>query len=266
MANGSVAAAEGYRDVSMSVYQHGGLGEVLRTNIWDGQIPKWTFMVKSGRLLQAAGLMLWGIVLGRTGFFRRLPTDGRVNLTLLIAALLTVAMLDLLAKAAREPCPQQGNELQNCTWGHRTRVGATSHDPRVGCGDLHGMASLRPDSATTVFVRWPNNLVILCVAVAHLCAAILSFRRRAGRSVEPDIPVGWRCGWVPVAALDSHNLVQAFCLWAPRMDMARIDPRPDGHPVPSSGANKDARRHGLIPRSSAPTRLQLALRDKRSLG
>jgi uncharacterized protein len=98
MAGGSGAAAEGYRDVSMSVYQHGGLGEVLRTNIWDGQIPKWTFMMKSGRLLQAAGLMLWGIVLGRTGFFRRLPTDGRLNLTLLIAAMVTVAMLDLWQK------------------------------------------------------------------------------------------------------------------------------------------------------------------------
>lgn len=89
------AAAGGYRDLSMSVYQHGGLAEVLRTNMWDGQIPKWSFMVKSGRLLQAAGLMLWGIVLGRTGFFRLLQNSRLVNLVLLIAAISTLGFLHL---------------------------------------------------------------------------------------------------------------------------------------------------------------------------
>ena len=94
LAPGSGAAADRYQDVSMSVYQHGGLAEVLRTNMWDGQIPKWSFLVKSGRLLQAAGLMLCGIVLGRTGFFRRLQTERRANLFLLIGAMLTVGILD----------------------------------------------------------------------------------------------------------------------------------------------------------------------------
>lgn len=92
---GGSAAADGSRDLSMSVYQHGGLGEVLRTNMWDGQIPKWSFMVKSGRLFQAAGLMLWGIVLGRTGFFRPSPNSRLVYLALIIAAMLTVEFLHL---------------------------------------------------------------------------------------------------------------------------------------------------------------------------
>jgi uncharacterized protein len=88
-------AMEGYRDVSMSVYQHGGLGEVIRTNIWDGQIPKWSFMLKSGRLIQTVGLMLWGIVLGRTGFFRSLTRTRMANLVLLVGAMLAVGFLHL---------------------------------------------------------------------------------------------------------------------------------------------------------------------------
>ena len=93
MAPGSGAAAAAYRDVSMSVYQHGGFAEVLRTNMWDGQIPKWIFMVESGRLLQAAGLILCGVVLGRRGFFKHLATTGRVQLMLLFGAVLAAGIL-----------------------------------------------------------------------------------------------------------------------------------------------------------------------------
>lgn len=92
MTPGGGAAAEGYRDVSISVYQHGGFGDVLRTNIWDGQIPKWFFMVKSGRLFQAAGLMLWGIVLGRTGVLRLLPNSRLVDPLLLVSVMLVVGL------------------------------------------------------------------------------------------------------------------------------------------------------------------------------
>lgn len=89
----SGASAGGYPDISMSMYQHGSLAEVLRTNLWEGQKPKWTFMLESGRLFQAAGLTLYGIVLGRIGFFKRLPTSGRVQLVRLFGALLAAGLL-----------------------------------------------------------------------------------------------------------------------------------------------------------------------------
>ncbi|WP_404334553.1 DUF418 domain-containing protein [Sphingomonas sp. MMS12-HWE2-04] len=59
-------------DPAMQAYLHGSLGDHLRANLWQGQIPKWWFMLESGRLTQIFGLYLVGMVLGRIGFFARL--------------------------------------------------------------------------------------------------------------------------------------------------------------------------------------------------
>jgi uncharacterized protein len=58
-------------DPAMEVYLHGGLAETLRMNLWIAQLPKWSFMWESGRLVQILGLFLLGMVLGRIGFFAR---------------------------------------------------------------------------------------------------------------------------------------------------------------------------------------------------
>lgn len=59
-------------DPAMHVYLTGGPRELLTANLWLGQIPKWRFMLASGRLTQIMGFYLLGLVLGRIGFFGRL--------------------------------------------------------------------------------------------------------------------------------------------------------------------------------------------------
>lgn len=68
-----------YTDPAMQVYLHGDLLGHLRTNLWEGQIPKWWFMIESGRLVQILGLYLVGMVLGRIGFFARLGDFARAR-------------------------------------------------------------------------------------------------------------------------------------------------------------------------------------------
>ncbi|RYE03644.1 MAG: DUF418 domain-containing protein [Sphingomonadales bacterium] len=60
-----------FNDPAMPVYLTGSLGDALKTNLWQGQLPKWWFMLESGRLVQIIGLYLVGMVLGRIGFFAR---------------------------------------------------------------------------------------------------------------------------------------------------------------------------------------------------
>lgn len=61
-----------YVDPAMAVYLSGTFADYLRANLWEGQLPKWWFMVESGRATQILGLYLIGMVLGRVGFFARL--------------------------------------------------------------------------------------------------------------------------------------------------------------------------------------------------
>ncbi|MBX3563794.1 MAG: DUF418 domain-containing protein [Sphingomonas sp.] len=60
-----------FSDSAMPIYLNGTLAETLKANLWEGQLPKWWFMLESGRLVQIIGLYLVGMVLGRIGFFAR---------------------------------------------------------------------------------------------------------------------------------------------------------------------------------------------------
>lgn len=64
--------ARSSQDPAMQAYLYGSLSDHLRANLWQGQVPKWWFMLESGRLVQIFGLYLVGMVLGRIGFFARL--------------------------------------------------------------------------------------------------------------------------------------------------------------------------------------------------
>ncbi|TGX54746.1 DUF418 domain-containing protein [Sphingomonas gei] len=82
-----------FSDPAMAVYLHGDFADYLRANLWDGQLPKWWFMLESGRVLQILGLYLVGMVLGRIGFFARLGDFARARwIALAIAAALAVAL------------------------------------------------------------------------------------------------------------------------------------------------------------------------------
>lgn len=81
-----------FSDPAMAVYLHGNLAEHLRANLWTGQLPKWWFMVESGRFSQILGLYLVGMVLGRIGFFARLGDFARARgLALAVAAATALA-------------------------------------------------------------------------------------------------------------------------------------------------------------------------------
>jgi uncharacterized protein len=69
-----------FGDPSMPVYASGSFAHVLRANLWDGQVGKWSFYIENGRVFQMFGLFLIGALAGRHGFFaadrlgeRRLP-------------------------------------------------------------------------------------------------------------------------------------------------------------------------------------------------
>jgi uncharacterized protein len=77
----------------VSAYLHGGLSEVVRANMWVGQVTKWHFMLVSGRISQIFGLYILGLVLGRTNFFSRLAELRRPRAMALIAGLVSILVL-----------------------------------------------------------------------------------------------------------------------------------------------------------------------------
>lgn len=53
------------------IYIHGRFADVIRLNMFQGQMQKWWYYIESGRIMQILGLYLIGLVLGRVGFFSR---------------------------------------------------------------------------------------------------------------------------------------------------------------------------------------------------
>jgi uncharacterized protein len=58
-----------YDDPSMKIYTDGTFSEMIKANLWAGQVVKWWFYIETGRVMQLIGLFLIGLVLGRSGFF-----------------------------------------------------------------------------------------------------------------------------------------------------------------------------------------------------
>jgi uncharacterized protein len=105
-----------YSDPAMAVYLKGSFAEYVRANLWAGQLPKWWFMLESGRLTQILGLYLVGMMLGRIGFFARLGEFARarwIALAIAAAAALTLYFVrdDLTAEFARGNHGEAANRL-----------------------------------------------------------------------------------------------------------------------------------------------------------
>lgn len=70
LANGYAA----YKDLAYPVMKNGNFLELVRSNIWHGQLYSNFWQVENGRLFQTAGLFMFGMLLGRRQYF--IP-DGR---------------------------------------------------------------------------------------------------------------------------------------------------------------------------------------------
>lgn len=51
------------------VFAHGGFLDVVRLNLWQGQLFKWAYIFETARISSLAALFIWGLLLGRIGFF-----------------------------------------------------------------------------------------------------------------------------------------------------------------------------------------------------
>jgi uncharacterized protein len=90
-----------FTDPAMATYLSGDIGQVLRANLWDGQVNKWWFFIETGRCVQVLGLFLTGLVLGRIGFFADPGRFRRGRTIALVAVVLFAAACHVLkAKTA----------------------------------------------------------------------------------------------------------------------------------------------------------------------
>ena len=86
-------------DASLAAVADGSFGELVRANLVDGLLAKWSFYLSTGRVAQIVGLFLIGLFLGRIAFFER-PDDfvKPRRIALVAAGALAVALM--LAKPA----------------------------------------------------------------------------------------------------------------------------------------------------------------------
>lgn len=78
-------------------YANGTFLDVLRTNLWDGQLAKWAFMIESGRVWNIIGLSLFGFLLARNDFFTDLRRYQSTYVKALFVALLLAGACTLWA-------------------------------------------------------------------------------------------------------------------------------------------------------------------------
>ena len=109
-------------DQSLPVLMDGDLGETVAANMTAGQVQKWSFYIETGRMLEILGLVIVGLVLGRSGFFEDPDRFRRQRrLALLLAAAVWTA-LHFLSPALVGAVPQdnaQNMAAQNVDWALR---------------------------------------------------------------------------------------------------------------------------------------------------
>jgi uncharacterized protein len=56
-------------DLGLSTLTHGSFAQAIEANLGGGHVSKWSYYVESGRVSEIVGLYLFGLALGRAGFF-----------------------------------------------------------------------------------------------------------------------------------------------------------------------------------------------------
>ncbi len=94
------AASEPYFATSglWDVMRTGTFGELIRANMIDGNLAKWSVNWSYGRVSEIAGLFAVGVVIQRTGFFARIAKDRGIAMALLIIGGTIFAILDFYLK------------------------------------------------------------------------------------------------------------------------------------------------------------------------
>ncbi len=87
----------GLHPAVFETYANGTFLEVLRTNLWDGQLAKWSFMLESGRIWNIIGLSLFGFLLARNDFFTDVARYKSAYVKTLIIALVLAGTCTLWA-------------------------------------------------------------------------------------------------------------------------------------------------------------------------
>lgn len=69
-----------YWGATFEVQSHGTFWETVKVNLWEGQLASLAWAWEHGRLFQTAGLFIFGMLIGRSGWFKKeyLPRWGKV--------------------------------------------------------------------------------------------------------------------------------------------------------------------------------------------
>lgn len=85
-------------DRALDVYTSGGLGDIMRFNAWEGTLAKWTALTETGRGVLLIGLFMWGLILGRIGFFTQLEKFAPTRIKALAISLILSVLIYGLQK------------------------------------------------------------------------------------------------------------------------------------------------------------------------
>lgn len=80
------------------VFAHGSLWEIVRFNAWDGHVAVWQWSNHVGRNLQMLSLFLFGVVVGRSGYFQDVAGMRLRTRRVFGASAGTMALLSLVLK------------------------------------------------------------------------------------------------------------------------------------------------------------------------
>ena len=80
------------------IFRTGSLGELIRANMIEGNLVKWSINWSFGRVSEIAGLFAVGVVIQRTGFFARIANDRGIALAMALIAGTIFAILEFLVK------------------------------------------------------------------------------------------------------------------------------------------------------------------------
>jgi uncharacterized protein len=101
-------------DLGLSTLTHGTFAQAIDANLVGGHVSKWSYYIESGRVSEIVGLYLFGLVLGRTGFFadpERFLKARRIWLaaSIVLFLALTWAKPPLLALIPKAPAGVRSN-------------------------------------------------------------------------------------------------------------------------------------------------------------